>query len=144
MKPALSLTGNPDRGGQHFNKLCASCHALHGSGHALGPDLTALTDRSTPYLLTAIVDPNAAVEGKFVAYNVETSDDRSLTGLVAEESSAGLVIAMPNGIRETVARSALTSMSSTKLSLMPEGLEEGLSPQELADLIAYIQRAGGK
>ena len=133
------LKGNPAAGAATFARACAACHELNGVGHAVGPDLTALRDRSTPALLAAVVDPNAAVDGRYVAYYVETSDGRALSGLVVDETAAGFTVLQGNGARDAVARSAVRAMRGTRLSLMPEGLEQGLRPQELADLLAYVQ-----
>jgi putative membrane-bound dehydrogenase-like protein len=140
-KPALALNGNAAAGAVLFTRLCAACHQVNGEGNAVGPNLAALTDRSGPALLTAIVDPNAAVEGRFAAYEVELRDGRSLSGLVVDETAAGLTVVQGGGVRETVARTAVEKVRNTGLSLMPEGLEAGLQPQELADLIAYVQKA---
>ena len=138
----LALKGDAGRGRLVFEKSCAACHRLGDVGHAVGPDLAAVTDRSPAGLLAAILDPNAAINGQYVAYNVETKDGRSLTGVIAEENAAGMVIAMGNGIREAVKRAEIESVTTSKLSLMPEGLEETSSPQELADVIAFV--AAGK
>ena len=107
---------------------------------SVGPDLLALTDRSSQYLLTSILDPNAAVEGKYVGYRVQTTDGRDLVGLVADETAAAVTILSGNGIRESVKRSEIQSMTSTRLSLMPDGLEQALNPQQLADLIRFLQQ----
>ena len=138
-KPVLAMKGNAGRGAGHFAKLCASCHQLNGMGYAVGPDLRTLTDRSTSALLTAILDPNAALDGKFLAYAVELKDGRAFSGIVVDESAAGLVILQGNGLRDTVARSGIKKMHTAGLSLMPEGIEEGLAAQDLADLIAFVQ-----
>jgi putative heme-binding domain-containing protein len=143
-KEVMALKGDVARGAVVFEKSCAACHRLNGVGHAVGPDLAAVTDRSVTGLLTAILDPNAAINGQFVAYNVETTDERSLSGVIAEENAAGLVIAMGNGIQEAVKRSEIRSIATGRLSLMPEGLEETCSVQELADVIAYVSGAGGR
>jgi putative heme-binding domain-containing protein len=138
-KPVLALKADPAAGAAVFNRACASCHQLNGVGHAVGPNLAAITDRSGPAVLTAIIDPNAAVEGRYAAYAVETTDGRSLSGLIADETAAGFTVVQGGGVREAVARSAARKVSGTGLSLMPEGLEAGLKPQELADLVAYVQ-----
>jgi putative heme-binding domain-containing protein len=139
-QPALKLRGEAIRGKELFAQTCAACHLVQGVGHAVGPDLTALTDRSTQYLLTSILDPNAAVEGRYVAYRVQTTDDRDLLGLITDETAAGFSVLSGNGLRETVKRSEIRVLKSTGLSLMPEGLEQALTPQDLADLIAFLQR----
>jgi putative heme-binding domain-containing protein len=143
-QPAMKLTGDPAKGRPLFEKSCAACHALAGVGHPVGPDLAALTDKSAGYLLTAIVDPNAAVEGRFVAYQLDTADGDTHVGLLADESAAAVTLVQPNGLRQSIPRGEIKSLSVTKLSLMPEGLEQGLTPQDLADLIAFVQRPGGK
>ena len=139
-RPAVSLKGDASNGRVLFEKACAACHQLGGVGFAVGPDLAALTDKSPGFLLTAILDPNAAVEGRFAAYQVETDDGDTHVGLLVEENAAGLTILQAGGIRQAVPRSQVKSLGASKLSLMPEGLEQGLTPQDLADLIAFVQR----
>jgi putative heme-binding domain-containing protein len=138
-REAVLLKGDAGRGGALFTKLCASCHALGGQGNAVGPDLSALTDKSSQAMLIAILDPNAAVESKFTYYTVDTKDGRNLTGIITEETSASVRILQANGISETVRRVEIKEMKSSKLSMMPEGLEMGLTTQDLADLIRFIQ-----
>lgn len=140
-QPALDLNGDPARGAAHFANLCASCHALRGQGVAVGPNLAALTDRRAAFLLTAILDPNAAVADPYVAYFVETRDGRSLHGLVSSETATSLTLVNAGGVPETVLRTEIREIRAANTSLMPEGLEAGLTPQDLADLIAYVQHA---
>ncbi|HEV8605811.1 MAG TPA: hypothetical protein VGQ99_10620, partial [Tepidisphaeraceae bacterium] len=117
----------------------ASCHALGGKGNAVGPDLASLTDRSAGAMLVAILDPNAAVESKYTYYTVDTRDGRNLTGIINEETGASVRVLQANGITEVVRRVDIKEMKSSKLSMMPEGLEMGLTTQDLADLIRYVQ-----
>jgi putative membrane-bound dehydrogenase-like protein len=138
-KPALSLQGNPANGSALFAKACATCHALGGQGYAVGPDLAALTDRSGPGLLTAILDPNVAVDGKYISYIVDLTDGRTLTGIVANETASSITIVQGNNVRDIVLRSEIKSLRSSKLSMMPEGLEQGMTLQDLADLMAYVR-----
>jgi putative heme-binding domain-containing protein len=138
-REAVLLKGDSGRGAGLFGKLCASCHALGGQGNVVGPDLSALTDKSAQAMLIAILDPNAAVESKYTYYTVDTRDGRNLTGIIGEETSASVRVLQANGITETVRRVDIKEMKSSKMSMMPEGLEMGLSTQDLADLIRYIQ-----
>ena len=142
-RPALKLTGDASKGRALFEKSCTACHRLADLGTAVGPDLAALTDKSAGYLLTAIVDPNAAVEGRFAAYQLDTTEGDTLVGLLAEENAAGITILQAAGVRQTLARGEIKSLTASKVSLMPEGLEQGLTPQDLADLIAFVQRPTG-
>jgi len=101
--------------------------------------LMGLTDKSAGAMLVAILDPNAAVESKYTYYIVDTKDGRNLTGIISDETTASIRILQANGITDVVRRLDIKSMSSSKLSMMPEGLEQGLTPQDLADLIKFIQ-----
>jgi putative heme-binding domain-containing protein len=90
-------------------------------------------------MLIAMLDPNSAVESKYTYYTVDTRDGRNLTGIITEETSASVRILQANAITETVRRVDIKEMKSSKLSMMPEGLEMGLSTQDVADLIKFIQ-----
>ena len=140
-QPALELPGDLARGRETFAKLCANCHQFRGLGHEVAASLAALADRSPAALLTAILDPNAAVDAEFVAYHVTLRDGEELNGLVRAETGTGFTIVQANDLRRTLLRSDVARVRPSKLSLMPEGLEEGLAPQDLADLIAWLRSA---
>jgi putative heme-binding domain-containing protein len=107
----------------------------------VGPDLLGLTDKSPEALLIAMVDPNRAVLDQYTAYEIETNDGRSLAGMIAHESDAGLTINNAAGESEELSRAAVRSLRATGLSMMPEGLEAGLSPQDMADLLKFVASA---
>lgn len=133
------LVGDPEHGAQIFSAACATCHQLKGLGNAVGPDLAPLNDKSVDDFLVAILDPNAAIEPRFVQYNVQTKDDRTLAGVVQNETASSLTLVQSGGLHETILRSDIASIRASTLSLMPEGLEEGKQPQDFADLIAYLK-----
>jgi len=136
------LEASVQRGQEVFNKRCAVCHRFNDQGFAIGPDLVALTDRSTTALLVAILDPNRAIEKKYIGYTVATEDGRIFTGLLGEESSNSITLRAQEGKSHTLLRREIDVIVSTGKSLMPEGLEKDLSPRDVADVMAYI-RAGG-
>ncbi len=138
-QPALQLRGDLGRGRERFAKLCASCHSFRGTGFGVGPDLAALGDRSAPRLLESILDPNAAVNGEYVNYRVVLHDGSDLSGLIRGESSGGFTLLQANDMKRVLARRDVKEVKASKLSLMPDGLEEGLAAQDLADLIAWLQ-----
>ena len=90
-------------------------------------------------MLIAILDPNRAVEPQYVNYVAQTKDGQTVSGVVARETGNSVTLRVPGGQEQTVLRADLESFRSTGLSLMPEGLEAGLSPQDLADLIAFVR-----
>lgn len=139
--PATRLTGEPARGKEWFIQRCSICHLLDGNGKAIGPDLLELTDKSPESLMISIIDPNRAVLDQYIVYEIETNDGRSLSGAIVEESSGSLSYKNANGDLATVHRDAILSIRATGLSLMPEGLEAGMSHQDMADLTAFIASA---
>ena len=137
-RPALRTQGDPAAGAAVFKKLCASCHRLGKDGVEVGPDLATLNDKSPESLLTAILDPNRAVESKYAAFTVATADGRVLNGLIASESATAVTLRRQEGKDDVLLRSEIEEMAASGQSLMPEGLEKDLTPRDLADLIAYI------
>jgi putative membrane-bound dehydrogenase-like protein len=138
---SVSLDGDASRGRESFTRLCATCHKLGAVGNAVGPDLVALTDRSPEFLLLSIVDPNRAVEAKYTNYVLETKAGETLSGVLAAETGNSVTLLGADGKSHVVLRTDLKSMRSSGLSLMPEGLETGLRPQDMADLMAFVRAA---
>lgn len=137
-----ALRGEVSRGRAVFEKRCATCHRLDGVGHAVGPDLSALTDKSTTALLTAILDPNRSVESKFLDFVVVTVEGKQYSGIVTAETSNSITLLGQEGREVTVLRDEIELLQTTGKSMMPEGLERDLSAQDLADLIAYLRSVG--
>lgn len=136
---ALTLKGNLMKGRELFRKNCMACHRLENVGQQVGPDLTALTDKSSESLFTAILDPNRAVEAKYLNYIVEMKNGQTHTGALTNETGTSLTLVNAEGKSLTLLRKNIDALLSTRKSLMPEGLEKELSVESLADLIAYLQ-----
>ncbi|MBW3539408.1 MAG: c-type cytochrome [Planctomycetes bacterium] len=136
---ALDLAGDAARGRQVFEKRCASCHKLQGIGKEVGPDLAALEDKSPKSLLTAILDPNRAVEAKYVNYTAVTKEGRQFSGMLSSEAGNAIVLVGADGNRVELVRGDLEELAGSGKSAMPEGLEKDLSPQDVADAIAFIR-----
>lgn len=138
---ALSLPGDVAKGRAHFTALCAACHRLDGIGQNLGADLAALADKTPASLLTAILDPNRAVEDKYILYQIELGNQQSLAGMILAEAGESLTVQLLDGTRREILRSELVQLTATGRSAMPEGLEAALDAQALADLIAFLRDA---
>lgn len=131
--------GDAEEGRKAFERSCASCHRVGELGHAVGPDLASLGNRSTEALLIATLDPNSAVEARFRPLTILTRDGRLLTGVVTEQSVGSITLIRPNGLVDVVDRSEIEQLRSGERSLMPDNLEKDLTPQDVANVIAYIQ-----
>ena len=138
-KPALKLKGDAARGKTVFASVCISCHKLEGVGLELGPDLRSVAQHDAEKLLNSILDPSAIIEPGFMAYHCTLKSGEQLYGVIATETSASLTLKMAGNLTKSVLRSDVASLKSAGISLMPEGLEAAMTPQSLADLIAYLQ-----
>lgn len=139
-KSALELTGDIERGKVVFRNKCATCHKQDGVGNEVGPNLDSLTNRTPEALFEAILDPNAGVEAKYVSYAAITVDGRVRTGIIALETGNSITLLGADGKSEVILRSDIEELRSTGKSLMPEGLEAELSPQDLADLLKMLSQ----
>ncbi|WP_406699828.1 PVC-type heme-binding CxxCH protein [Singulisphaera sp. Ch08] len=139
---ATTLPGNVASGAVLFKKVCATCHRVGQEGAEVGPDLAALTDKSPGALLVAILDPNRALEAKYANFTVQTTDGRVLTGLIASETATAVTLRRQEGKEDVLLRAEIDEIAASGQSLMPEGLEKDLKPQEVADLLAFLGTTG--
>ena len=135
----LPAGGDASRGRKVFESSCAHCHRMGEVGMRVGPELAGSAHRSVEDLLSNILDPNMAMNPAFVAYQAETVDDETITGLLEAQRGDSVTLRQAGELRVVLPRTRIRSLRSTGLSLMPEGLEAGRSPQELRDLIAFIR-----
>jgi putative heme-binding domain-containing protein len=143
-RSALGLPADAGRGHAVFRRVCAGCHRLGTEGVEVGPDLlSALRNKTREGLLVDVLDPNREVDPRYVSYVVTSKSGRVFSGIIAVETSSSLTLRRAEGAEDTVLRSQVEDVQATARSLMPEGLEQQLSKQDLADLIAYLLAAKG-
>lgn len=135
----LPATGDSAKGRIVFEAVCARCHRVGNFGAKVGPELAGVAHRSVEDLLSNILDPNMAMNPSFAAYTAEIADGESVTGLLVNQTADSVVLLQASEREAVVPRRKLKSLKSSGLSLMPEGLEAGRTPQEMRDLIAFIQ-----
>ncbi|MCA9248262.1 MAG: c-type cytochrome, partial [Planctomycetales bacterium] len=135
--PAALARADRAAGRAVFEKTCANCHRLFGSGGAIGPDLTGSQRANLDYLLQNVIDPSASVAKDFQMQTFATDSGRVITGLVVEETESAIVVQTQTE-KLVVPRDEVEARSESNLSLMPEGLLQPLSAGETMDLIAYL------
>jgi putative membrane-bound dehydrogenase-like protein len=124
-----------------FSQVCAVCHKLYGQGAAIGPDLTGSGRGNLEYLLENIVDPSAIVPEDYRVSEVELKDDRSITGLVVGKNDRTITLQTPTE-KLTLERNDIARLRQTNLSLMPEGLLQGMKDEQVCNLIKYLMTPG--
>ena len=135
------LKGNSSSGETIFTLHCAACHKLGNSGNSAGPNLSALGDKTPRSILTAILNPNEAMEDRFNVYSLTTNENSQFIGMIINEGANSITLMDLNGQKSRVLRSNIKTLSSLGRSLMPEGFEKTLNNQNLADLLALINRS---
>jgi putative membrane-bound dehydrogenase-like protein len=141
-KPALTANGDNERGKAIFAKRCANCHRLENVGHLVGSDLSAMTNRALDVYLIAILDPNRAVEDRYLDYTALTGDGKTTSGILINETGNSITLAQPEGKQVQILRSELEQLKSTGKSLMPEGVEKDITIEEMGHLLTYLRGSG--
>jgi putative heme-binding domain-containing protein len=139
LTPARLTAADPVRGRAVFRQTCALCHTLFGEGKHLGPDLTGSNRADLDYVLANVVDPNAVIGKDYLLNIVETTDGRTLAGLVQRETPSTVTL-VNQAESVTLPRDAIKQLQPQEISLMPAGLLQSLSEQEVADLVRYLRQ----
>ncbi len=140
MRPALELAGDVAHGQEVFANLCATCHRYGDLGQDVGPALTEINRKSKEALLYDILDPNAAVDTKYLNHQVRTANGSIYSGIVARETDEAVTLKMTGGLEQTIDKADIERFTSLGISYMPEGQEATLSQQDFADLLAFLQQ----
>ena len=134
-----SGSGVPKPGKQLFDRQCARCHTLFGKGGRVGPDLTTYRRDDIEVMLLNIVNPNAEIREGFATSIVATTDGRVLSGVILEQDKNVVVLRSEEGRETNLARSDVAELRSSSSSLMPVGLLNELTEQQVRDLFAYLR-----
>lgn len=132
---------NSYRGRQLYQKSCAKCHLLFGNGGRIGPDLTSMKRDDTSRMLLNIVNPSVEVREGFEQYLVLTDEGRAANGFLVDQDSNVVVLRGADGQNTTIRRDEIIEMARQQKSMMPEGLLDEFSGQQIRDLMAYLRQS---
>jgi putative membrane-bound dehydrogenase-like protein len=132
-------SGIPKPGKKIFDQQCARCHTLFGQGGKVGPDLTTYRRDDLDTMLLNIVNPSAEIREGYVGSVIAITDGRILSGVIVEEDKNVVVLRGADGHEATLPRDAIDTMRPSASSLMPEGLLNEMSAQQVRDLFAYLR-----
>lgn len=137
------ISGEPNlgKGRELYAMICGACHIMYGKGGRIGPDLTGSNRHDLSYLLENIIDPGAVVSSEYRMSIFEMKDGRIMTGVVAAENDN--TVTLQQMAEETVVeKSVIKKRSVAEVSMMPEGLLQPFSDEQVRDLIAYLRHPG--
>ncbi len=137
LTPAFVGKANATNGRSLFQKHCANCHKLFGEGGAIGPDITGAQRTNIDYVLENLVDPSAAVAKDFQMELIQTESGRVITGMIVDESDSAITIQTANE-KVVLPKSEIEERSLSKVSMMPDGLLQTLTNDQIRDLIGYL------
>ena len=135
-RPALRLNGDARKGKVIFGQRCILCHRSGSAG--AGPDLATFRNKGASMLLENLLGPDLEVAPQYLLWELHLKDGTTLAGAISEENATELTLWAADGSSRKVARKELAKLVNLNRSLMPTGLESGLSRQEMADLLAYL------
>lgn len=135
-------SGDIANGKKMFTQHCAKCHKHSGEGEHIGPDLTGMAVHPKEELLIHILDPSRSVEGTYRSYMAQTIDGRTIVGLLASETRNAIELIDAENKRHNIDRDDLEELKESMLSLMPEGFETQMKPEEMVDLLEFLTQKG--
>ena len=134
-------SGDQSQGKWVFEKNCSLCHQVGQEGVNFGPALTEIGNKlSKEALYSSILYPSAGISFGYEGYIVKTTDGNTYLGYMESEMESLITLRMQGGITQEIDREAIESIEALPASLMPEGLHQAMSQQELVDLVAYLGR----
>jgi putative membrane-bound dehydrogenase-like protein len=140
--PLTHQTGDAAAGKLVFKNQCAKCHTHSGEGTKIGPDLTGMAVHPKHELLVHLIDPSRSVEGNYRVYTVLTVKGQTINGLLASETKTAIEVIDTEAKRHIVLREDIENLQASAKSLMPEGFEKQVKPQEIADLLEFLTQRG--
>ncbi len=132
-------SGDAAHGKAVFTSACMTCHNVGGQGGQIGPVLSGAGAMGTEAVLRAVLTPNAAMEAGYRVFRVELKDGDVLDGLLVSQDNEAIILRRQNTEDLRIPRSTVKRASFTRMSMMPEGLLDGLKPEDVANLFAYLR-----
>jgi putative heme-binding domain-containing protein len=130
--------GDAKAGKLVFAIACAACHRLRGQGGNIGPNLDAYQLNNPGFLIPAVVDPSLGIREEYAGFNVVTKDNQRLTGFIAQNAPQFIVLRDLAQNSITLPRNEIKDLQAMPVSLMPEGILDALTPQQVRDLFAFL------
>jgi putative heme-binding domain-containing protein len=144
---ALSHPGNFRRGQRIFSDVngvnCIRCHTINGQGGHIGPELTGIgTRQNRAYIIESVLYPSKVILDGYQQVFFYMTDDEDYAGIVRSETADTVTLIDSLGVTNVLEKSRIKKRKISQISLMPEGLQTGLSLEEFSDLIAFVQNSG--
>ncbi|PHS11182.1 MAG: hypothetical protein COA78_10210 [Blastopirellula sp.] len=139
LTPSALEKADPAKGRVLYNKTCANCHTLYGTGGKIGPELTGSNRANLDYILLNSVDPSYDVPAGYRMVIIQTVDGRVLDGVIAEENAQRVILKTVQQPTVVILKSDIENRKVSTKSMMPDAQLDQMKPQEVINLIKYLQ-----
>ncbi len=134
-----NIKGDAVKGKTVFANACAVCHLVNKEGYDFGPELTEIGSKYPKEgLLDAIVHPSDGISFGYEGWQLKMKDGSTLNGIIVSKTETDIDLKLPGGAKQHLKTSDVQSMKEMKESMMPEGLYQNISTQDLANLLEYL------
>ena len=124
-----------------FTNNCSACHQIGGkAGTPYGPDLGTIRNRRPESILGDILNPNQSIADGYDIWSVEMKSGEAIQGLIATETPSALTIRNYGGQETVISRQNIKSLKALGMSVMPSGLENQITPEDMANLLAFLKK----
>lgn len=134
-----AVPGDMEKGAQLVQASCMICHQIRGKGATIGPNLSGAGAMGTESLLRNILTPNAQLESGYYRHDVKLRDGSVVTGFLANESESSITLRQIGADEKVIPRAEMVSHDISRRSLMPEGIIDSFTEQQVADLFSYLK-----
>ena len=139
LKTLVDMKGNGAKGKEVFAMYCSVCHQVNGAGMDFGPKLSEIGDKlPKEALYAAIFEPSAGIGFGYEGFEVVLKDGSTVAGIVSSKTETDLMMKFPGGSTQEYKMSQVKSMKKMKDSMMPAGLQDAMSTDELVNLVEYM------
>jgi putative heme-binding domain-containing protein len=141
---ARSSPGDAERGKKLYTDTkglaCIKCHALPGQGGLVGPDLAGIALKyKKEELMTSVLEPSKVIAQGYETIVISTKKGKTLNGVFKGETGDSVSLMDNEGVLHTVAKKDIDERAFSPISIMPNGLSDGMTLQDFADIIAYLE-----
>ncbi|TMM58596.1 c-type cytochrome [Maribacter algarum] len=139
LSDAAISKANLTEGEAIYQRTCSACHMMHGEGGVIGPDLTGSNRTNTAYLLSNILNPNGDIQNDYKTVVITTNDGRTYSGNIISENDRNVTLRVVGQDPISISTSKIQNREVTTKSMMPDGLLNNLTDEEVINLVAYLK-----
>ncbi|MFT4547273.1 MAG: putative heme-binding domain-containing protein, partial [Verrucomicrobiales bacterium] len=138
--PALELKGDAGTGREIYSARCMICHRSGELGFAYGPDVASFRASGKQSILSNLIDPAREIQPQFAIQEITLKNGARMVGRITDQGEDQIQLLLPAGVEQSIGRETVVKIQVLPNSPMPEGLESGLSVQQMADLLEFLTR----